>query len=450
MSRSTPLTTSCCKKSSFTGAQRQKTMTYPATVQDNPISVEKVSWSNASTLAERLAARNTLQTSASFSITKQARKRLQRWQEQYVFKEVLSFQERLEMDGMTEEDPLALFSLPGEALRLAAPSAWLEELARAFEETSPAKVELPYEAISVNPSIRSFLKPVEPLLYRAIARLRKGIDDLDRRFAVCPFDADSVLSSLFANLVFRFRDLLARTLVLEMHVARLQQGLQGETPEERFSYFVHLLCQGQICSVLEEYPVLARQLVTTVEQWVNYGLEFLEHLCIDWAELCATFSPESKPGLLTEVQMGAGDTHRDGRSVLLLQFREGLQLVYKPKSLAIDVHFQELLAWLNTCDRCLPLATIKILDRGTYGWSEYIAARDCVSEAEVQRFYERQGAYLALLSALEATDFHSENIIAAGEHPMLVDLEALFHPDVEVDSDRNHPAAKVLIIPSCV
>lgn len=179
---------------------------------------------------------------------------------------------------------------------------------------------------------------------------------------------------------------------------------------------MHLLCQGQICSVLEEYPVLARQLVTTVEQWVNYGLEFLEHLCIDWAELCATFSPESKPGLLTEVQMGAGDTHRDGRSVLLLQFREGLQLVYKPKSLAIDVHFQELLAWLNTCDRCLPLATIKILDRGTYGWSEYIAARDCLSEAEVQRFYERQGAYLALLSALEATDFHSENIIAAGQY----------------------------------
>jgi len=46
----------------------------------------------------------------------------------------------------------------------------------------------------------------------------------------------------------------------------------------------------------------------------------------------------------------------------------------------------------------------------------------------VNRFYERFGSYLALLHALEATDFHYENVIAAGEHPMLIDLEALFHP----------------------
>ena len=31
---------------------------------------------------------------------------------------------------------------------------------------------------------------------------------------------------------------------------------------------------------------------------------------------------------------------------------------------------------------------------------------------------------------LEATDLHYENLIAAGEHPMLLDLEALFHPRV--------------------
>jgi type 2 lantibiotic biosynthesis protein LanM len=61
---------------------------------------------------------------------------------------------------------------------------------------------------------------------------------------------------------------------------------------------------------------------------------------------------------------------------------------------------------------------------------EFVAAQACKSEEEVRRFYERQGAYLALLYALEATDFHSENLIAAGEHPVLLDLEALFHPRV--------------------
>ena len=421
--------------------------TYSPTTQYNAISLQKMGWYKASTLAERLATLTTLRSSTSFPITEQARKRMQRWREQYVFKEVFSFAERLEMDSMTEEDLLALLALPSEVLRLAAPSraVWLEELARAFETPStPQDEPLPYELIEGIPSFLCFLRPVEPLLHRALARLREGINHLVHSYSVCPFDTDSVLSSLLANLVFQFRDLLARTLVLEMHVTRLQQCLQGETPEERFSHFVSLLCQGQIYSILEEYPVLARQLLITVEHWLSYGLEFLEHLCRDWVELCATFSCETNPGPLKTIQMGAGDTHREGRSVLLLQFHNGLQLVYKPKPLAIDVHFQELLAWLNTFDRYPPLALIKILDKGNYGWSEYIATHDCASKTEVQHFYERQGAYLALLHSLEATDFHAENIIAAGEHPIMIDLEALFHPDVVVHSAVEHPAEKAL------
>jgi type 2 lantibiotic biosynthesis protein LanM len=419
---------------------------YTPTAEYNGLSLENTSWYNASTLAERLAALNTLRASTSFPLTEQASKRMQRWQTQYVFKEVLAFAERLEMDGMTEEDLLTLLALPGETLRpaLLSGSIWLEELARAFEGSSSTQGEaLPYETMKINPSTLTFLKPVEPLLHRAMTRLREGIDRMADRYAVCPFDTNSVLSSLLAHLTSQFGNLLARTLVLELNVARLQERLEGETPEERFLYFINLLCQGQIHSVLEEYAVLARQLIIAVEHWVHYGLEFLEHLCRDWAELCATFSPASDPGPLTKIQMGAGDTHCQGRSVLLLQFRDGLQLVYKPKSLAIDTHFQELLAWLNSCGCCPPLATMKILAKGNYGWSEYIAAYDCASEIEVRRFYERQGAYLALLATLEATDFHAENLIAAGEHPMLIDLEALFHPDA-ARSAVEHPVAKVL------
>ena len=58
---------------------------------------------------------------------------------------------------------------------------------------------------------------------------------------------------------------------------------------------------------------------------------------------------------------------------------------------------------------------------------EFVAASGCTEAEAIQRFYERQGAYLALLYALEATDFHLENLIAAGEYPVWVDLESLFH-----------------------
>src|SRR5262249_31989010 len=92
------------------------------------------------------------------------------------------------------------------------------------------------------------------------------------------------------------------------------------------------------------------------------------------------------------------------------------------------VHFQELLTWLNERGTHPPFRTLKVLDRGTYGWVEFVAAGGCTSADEVRRFYQRQGGYLALLYALEATGFYFEDLIAAGEHPVLIDLEALFHP----------------------
>ena len=117
--------------------------------------------------------------------------------------------------------------------------------------------------------------------------------------------------------------------------------------------------------------------------------------------------------------------------VLLATFASGLKVVYKPRRLAVDVHFQRLLDWLNERGARPRFRMLAVLDRGAYGWMEFVRATGCHSQGEVRRFYERQGGYLAILYALEATDFHYENLIADGEHPVLLDLETLFHPRIE-------------------
>src|SRR5581483_6938392 len=213
-----------------------------------------------------------------------------------------------------------------------------------------------------------------------------------------------------------------------------------ETAEERFQYFVHHTAHKEaLLPVLEEYPVLARLAMTIIDHWVAFGSEFLGHLCADWQQIRAMFSPDSDPGVLIAAEAGAGDTHRGGRSVIKLTFSSGLKLVYKSKSLAVDVHFQELLHWLNERGDHPAFYCMKLLDRGSYGWSEFIPSSSCASPEEVARFYERQGAYLALLYALDATDFHYENLIAMGEHPVLIDLEALFQPRFATrDVDPDH------------
>ncbi len=72
---------------------------------------------------------------------------------------------------------------------------------------------------------------------------------------------------------------------------------------------------------------------------------------------------------------GAGDTHRGGRSVMIARFDSGFQIVYKPKSMAVDVHFQELLAWLNEHGCAPPLRSLNILDYATHGWVKYVEYR---------------------------------------------------------------------------
>ncbi|MFL6237628.1 MAG: type 2 lanthipeptide synthetase LanM family protein, partial [Thermoanaerobaculia bacterium] len=132
-------------------------------------------------------------------------------------------------------------------------------------------------------------------------------------------------------------------------------------------------------------------------------------------------------GRLIEARGGVSDPHRGERTVLLLRFDSGLRLVYKPKPLAADAAFQRLLLWLNRRGASPEFRPLCLLDRGTYGWVELIGNEECGGEDGVRRFYRRQGGYLALFYALGATDFHYENLLAAGEHPIPIDLETLFH-----------------------
>jgi type 2 lantibiotic biosynthesis protein LanM len=267
-----------------------------------------------------------------------------------------------------------------------------------------------------------------PLIQMARDRVRWGARNLAESHGRLPFDPVNIEESLAANLAEPLLQMTARVMVLELNVARLEGRLAGNTPQERFIGFLDRLRDPAIADrLLREYPVMTGQVVNRLDQWSAFSLEFLKHFCADWASLCKEFF-SADPGPLVGVQGGAGDTHRNGRSVMILSFATGARIVYKPRSLAVDEHFQQLLGWLNDRGAEPAFRPLKSLDRTDRGWSEFVAAAPCASAEEVARFYQRQGSYLAILYVLEASDFHCENLIANGEHPALVDLEALFHP----------------------
>jgi type 2 lantibiotic biosynthesis protein LanM len=407
------------------------------TLLDNP------AWYKALTLLERSA---WLQAPAKdapapgISDADLAARKLQRWKEQSPFDKEPYFAERLAMDNITEHDLLLLLGESGEAMqeRIQTTPDWLRELALAFEQPTPAELaDLSVLLSGSNETLqngglrssRSVLDVVSPLIARGTERFRSGLTELLADFPTPPFAPESIHRMLLGNLGRQLLSQISRTLTLELHVARLEGRLAGETSEERFDNFMQQMsCEERLLALLEEYAPLARLLMKTVDNWVSASIEVLQRLCADWDELHQTLSPEGDPGLLAEVTGGIGDLHKRGRSTLKLRFASGFQVMYKPRSLAIDQHFQDLLVWLNARGDHPAFRTIAIIDKGAYGWSEFVLSEGCSTAEEVARFYERQGGYLALLYALEATDFHHENLLASGEHPVMIDLEALFHP----------------------
>ena len=389
--------------------------------------IGSASWPRALTIAERQEAMRGKPIGARRG---EARGRLERWRGQYPFDSEEVFAKRLAAAGLSEAEFETLLALPAEkiARRWDRP-VWVDDLRRAYsEKTSPEPLPDTLEKLRQNPAA-GFLRLIEPLLSRGCAQLRRRMEAFARGGKNVPFQAAAVEKILLNNSLRRFSWMLSRTLVLELHVARLKGLLSGDNGPKRFASFGELISNPQrALSICEEYPVLARQVVQCIDQWIEYGLEFLTHLCADYDAIAAAFAAGRDLGELSQIQNEAGDRHRGGRAVIIAGFSSGFQVVYKPRSLAIDVHFAHLQQWANQCGFEPPFRPLQAIDRGSYGWEEFVAAQDCSSEEELHRFYVRQGGNLALLYLLEATDFHHENLIAAGEHPLLPDLEALFTP----------------------
>ncbi|HEU5377775.1 MAG TPA: type 2 lanthipeptide synthetase LanM family protein [Ktedonobacteraceae bacterium] len=408
---------------------------------DSPIK-NTAGWYRAFTLRERLANRDT-DSPLNREAYQDAVCHLRTWKEQAPFDTDSWFAERLAMDALTEDEFIRLLAESDEELqvRLSNPPAWLVTLADAYAHT--ASRPLPFPSTSDH---SAFLQPFNPLLHWGMLRLQNGIQQVANQAPEVPFEVETLCSLFAVQLHELLLSLVSRTLVLEMHVAKLRGQLQGETSHARFESYIHHLSQpGVLHELLSEYCVLARQLVLTIERWIDVSLELVSRLTADWSMIRETFAPQSDPGLLVQISGGAGDLHRGGRSVSVLEFSSGFHVVYKPKSLAIDLHFQELLTWLNAHGQQPALLSGAILNCGEYGWAEFITPVSCDTQEQVERFYERQGSYIALLYALKATDMHYENVLASGEYPMLIDLEALFHPTVaeQLSELAEHPTQQV-------
>jgi type 2 lantibiotic biosynthesis protein LanM len=291
---------------------------------------------------------------------------------------------------------------------LAGEPAWLTELTQVHRAADGAAL------IPPNGDGSPFAALAEPVLARARDRLADQLTDRD------------LLEPLYASLPGFLDRVLTRTMVLELAAARKHGGLSGDTPQARFAEFCAGLRDGEVRRrLLSTYPVLGRLLVTAAANWVRAGTLFADRLAADRPRLDAVFGTD---GPVVEIT-GLGDPHAGGQTVLGVRFAGGARLVYKPRPVRVDVCFQQLLEWLGARGMRHPLHVLSYVDGGGHGWVEFVTSR---GDGDPGRFHHRLGGLLALLYLLRGNDLSAENLIAAGEHPVLIDLEALCQPELAI------------------
>ena len=260
-----------------------------------------------------------------------------------------------------------------------------------------------------------------PLVEQAEAQLWSGLDTRVSEILI-----DSARGDLRRSLLKELSELCAAALYERFAVTR------------NYDRFVAGMTAGGFRRLFEDKPVLLRLVACLTRQWIDTSRELVLRLHADLPAIRRDILKSGSASRVVGIEGGLADPHNGGRSVQFVAFEDGARVVYKPKDLRLDIAWQDLVARLNRADPPIALKAVQAIARDGYGWTEFIDHTGSADEAACTRFFRRAGAWLALLHCFVATDMHQENMLAAGEHPVPIDLETILQPSAE--EHKTHDA----------
>jgi type 2 lantibiotic biosynthesis protein LanM len=362
---------------------------------------------DASTLSERLT--GAYSPLDSLRSAERARERFQKWRERAAQDDRALFEQRL---AWLETTPEKVLSLLGDVRLNGDPPRWSQVFAAASAACAGAGACTPAAS-------HPFGTILAPFVLAGIERLAPACRSVFSREIL-----DTLADDLFRQLSY----IAAPTLYLEFSTYRSALGhTENASPNETKLYeaFAANLLEDGLRNFFSQYPALARLLSVSTDAWAQNASRFASALRDDLPDIRRVFGGDTSPEFAVAVTPSLSDKHDGGKTVALLEFDNGLRLVYKPRDIGIEQAWFSLLARLNEHGGSFHI--LKVLNRKGHGWVEAAAHAPCRDAVEAKNFYARAGMLLAVLYTLEATDCFFENIVACGAYPVLIDMETLMH-----------------------
>lgn len=346
------------------------------------------------------------------------------------------FARRLGWDGLTIDSARAMLGrvalraetpLPSWTTILADASA--DALALADEIDDEARVTVAIDRVIHEGFPVAFGELLVPFVRTARRRLEASTNCGTGRLM-----NEVALSDLEWGLLAHLSSTAEQALIIELQAFRALRptrftdilGALAHESRPAYAAFVRDHLSNGLTVIARRYPVLARLLAEGVATWLRTTTALLARLDADDDLLRSALTAGEAVLPITHVVPSLSDRHRDGQTVSILTTACGTRIVYKPRTLDLEGAFSRLLEWFNVhAPDALAFRVLTVIERDDYGWEECVVTHPCSDSAEAERFYERAGMIVCLAYVLGGADLHCGNLVAVGEHPVLIDLEML-------------------------
>ncbi len=310
------------------------------------------------------------------------------------------------------------------------PIEHIDRVAHSVDVTAQLALPNAIRAELAWPGHRDERDPEFEFFFRDLARL--NLDEFAHELVQNPAigNAEAVVDGVVDSLARGLAQLLVRTLVRVLADRNSAWYHPGSDPESNFDSFCRFLCSADGQAYFREHhPGAYNHAADLIHQHIGVSVETIDRVTTNLSTLCdKPWGPRSGAGL-TELAMGAGDTHAGHRSVAILTFGDGTKVVLKPRDTRIEVAYNEFVRWTN--ERGLTqLPVVGQLSAPGYGFCEFIESGQARRD---HKFYNAIGQLLAIHFLLGGSDLHYENLLTdVHNDPVVVDAETLLAPR------RNH------------